>query len=122
MKSLVDNVAILAIENVILSRLPTILTSEVVLGLDSAVVAEIACETEESQQERTRTEKKLSSLQEGLNVLQQFRLQANSGSSLPFGFHIGIDILTLFFGEKNSRSSIGSRRTRRRVEFWYRGV
>ena len=62
-----------------MQELPTVFPPKVVVGLEDAMVAEIAAETEESQQDRLSAEEKLKILQTGLETIRKMqRLQAIS--------------------------------------------
>ena len=69
MKVAVDNIAVLGIEFCLLEKLSEMLSAEVVMNLDDAVVQEIAGEEEDSRSERARALKKLESLESGLQTL-----------------------------------------------------
>jgi hypothetical protein len=71
MKMVVDNVAVLGIEFCLVEKLSEMLSSEVVMNLDDAVVQEIAGEEEDSQEERARTLKKLQILESALQDLRR---------------------------------------------------
>jgi hypothetical protein len=69
MKMAVDNIAVLGIEFCLVEKLSEMLSSDVVMNLDDAVVQDIAGEEEDSQKERARTLKKLQILESGLQDL-----------------------------------------------------
>lgn len=71
MKVAVDNIAVLGIEFCLLERLSEMLSPDIVLNLDDAVVQEIAAEKEDSQIERARALAKLHSLEAGLQTLRR---------------------------------------------------
>jgi hypothetical protein len=71
MKMVVDNIAVLGIEFCLVEKLSEMLSSEVVMNLDDAVVQEIAGEEEDSQEERARTLKKLQILESALQDLRR---------------------------------------------------
>ena len=62
-----------------MQELPKVFPPKVVVRLEDATVAEIAAETEESQQDRLNAEEKLKILQTGLETIRRMqRLQAIS--------------------------------------------
>jgi hypothetical protein len=84
MKMVVDNIAVLGIEFCLVEKLSEMLSSEVVMNLDDAVVQEIAGEEEDSQKERARTLKKLQILESGLQDLRrQGRHKQEGRQDLP---------------------------------------
>lgn len=79
-KVMVDNFAVLGIENCVLDGLFHTFSPDIVLGLDDNMVKKIAAETEETQSERARTFQKLESLEAGLQTLG--RLNRNKPAGL----------------------------------------
>ena len=79
MKMAVDNVAVLGIEFCLLEKLSEMLSADVVMNLDDAVVQEIAGEEEDSQKERARALKKLDSLESGLQTLRRLGRHKQGG-------------------------------------------
>jgi hypothetical protein len=77
MKSVVDNISVLAIEACLIKPLPTIFHPESVHGLDDNLVQRIAGESAESVAERIRLEERLDVLETGLGALS--RLASYSG-------------------------------------------
>lgn len=71
MKVMVDNFGVLGIESCILDGLSNTFSPNTVMRLDDSVIRNIAAETEESQIERARTIKKLTSLVAGLQTLNR---------------------------------------------------
>ena len=71
MKVLVDNFAVLGIENCLLNMLPEMFSPETVMGLDEGLAEDIATETEDSLNERARVTRKLDSLEAGLKILNR---------------------------------------------------
>ena len=71
MKVLVDNFAVLGIENCLLSMLPEMFSPDTVMKLDEGLTKNIAKETEDSLQERARVTRKLESLEAGLKTLNR---------------------------------------------------
>lgn len=74
MKTLVDDIAVLAVENCLMKNIPELLSSRIVISLDDDKVSAIAAESDEARAERTRTEdehKVLSKARAMLNKLSQ---------------------------------------------------
>ena len=71
MKVLVDNFAVLGIENCLLNMLPETFSPGTVMGLDEGLTEDIATETEDSLNERARVIRKLDSLETGLKTLNR---------------------------------------------------
>lgn len=72
MKVLVDNVATLAIEVCLSSRLSELLSPTSILEMDAASITAIAAEPEESQIEREQLTRKLEVLQSGLDICKRY--------------------------------------------------
>lgn len=70
MKTLVDDLSVLAVEKGLLKPLPDLLSPQTVISLDDTTVAKIAAETEESRLERLHAEEKLKVLEHSLKVLR----------------------------------------------------
>ena len=79
MKVMVDNFAVLGIENCVLDRLFDTFSPDIVLELDDSLIRNIAAETEESQSERAHTIHKLKSLEAGLQTLNRFNRNKPAG-------------------------------------------
>jgi hypothetical protein len=79
MKVLVDNFAVLAVEYCLVDGLSGIFAPDAVMTLDDNLVNEIAAETEDSQTERERATKKLTSLEAGLRTLNRLSRQKSAG-------------------------------------------
>jgi hypothetical protein len=79
MVTAVDNIAVLGIEVCLLEKLSEMLSAEVVMNLDDAVVEEIAGEEEDSRKERARALKKLASLESGLRDLRRLGRHKQGG-------------------------------------------
>ena len=71
MKVLVDNFAVLGIENCLLNMLPETFSPDTVMGLGEGLTEDIARETEDSLNERSRVTRKLDSLEAGLKTLNR---------------------------------------------------
>jgi hypothetical protein len=70
MKTVVDDLSVLAVEKCLVKGLPDLLSPETIIGLDDATVTRIAAETEESRLERSRVTEKLKVLESTLVVLR----------------------------------------------------
>jgi hypothetical protein len=70
MKTMVDDLSVLAVEKCLVKRLPDLLSPETIIGLDDATIIRIAAETEESRLERSRVTEKLKVLESTLVVLR----------------------------------------------------
>ena len=79
MEVVVDNFAVLAIENCILNKLSNTFSPETMMKLDDHVIEKIALETEDSQVERARAVRKLKSLEAGLQTLSRFSRNKETG-------------------------------------------
>ena len=87
MKVLVDNFAVLALEYCVADGLSGIFAPDTVMTLDDSLTSEIAAEIENSQTERHRASKKLTSLEAGLCTLNRLNQQKPAGKSrqdMPF--------------------------------------
>ncbi|QVM09978.1 hypothetical protein D8B26_004642 [Coccidioides posadasii str. Silveira] len=71
MKTVVDNFAVLAIEQCILKKLPLIFNPEVITNLDDKTLEAIAAETTESKVERSHALEKLKFLSPALQNLKR---------------------------------------------------
>ena len=79
MKVVVDNFSVLAVEGCIISKLTDILSPEIIVGLDDALINAIAAETEDSRAERQRTTEKLQTLEEGRLILDRYNRYKQQG-------------------------------------------
>ncbi len=84
MKVMVDNFGVLGIEGCILDGLSDTFSPDTVMRLDDRLIRNIAAETEESQIERTRTIKKLNSLEAGLQTLNRLNRNKAAGWWMQF--------------------------------------
>ena len=71
MKVLVDNFAVLGIENCLLDMLPKTFPPDIMMRFDEGLTKNIAMETEDSLNERARVTRKLDSLEAGLKILNR---------------------------------------------------
>ncbi len=85
MKVMVDNFSVLGIESCILDGLSDTFSPDTVMRLDDSLIRNIAAETEESQIERARTIKKLTSLVAGLQTLNRLNRNKLAGRWIQFG-------------------------------------
>lgn len=79
LKVLVDNVAVLGIEQCLLSELADIFSPRVVAELSEQTIQEIAAETEDVQAERRRLKDKLGVLEAGLKTLNRLKRHRSAG-------------------------------------------
>lgn len=82
MKVLVDNFAVLGIENHLLASLLEILSPDTVMKLNDQVISDIAAESEDSLTERAGVTKKLEALVSGLQTLNRFGQHGSVGKLL----------------------------------------
>lgn len=73
-KTLVDDLSILAVEKCLLQELPHLFSPKTVISLDDLTTTDIAAETEESQAERARANDKMKVLTAALTVLRSLQL------------------------------------------------
>jgi hypothetical protein len=71
LKKVVDDISVLAVEECLIQRLPTLFTPETVFNLDEDVIQRIAAESEESAAERERSTRRLRILETGLRDLSR---------------------------------------------------
>lgn len=74
----VENVAILAIENCLLSPLEDLFSSQTVVGMDDDQIQKVAAEPSETQKERTRLNEELDKLRRGRDTLDAYRPEETS--------------------------------------------
>ncbi|KAK6435688.1 hypothetical protein LTR95_008123 [Oleoguttula sp. CCFEE 5521] len=79
LKMLVDNVAGLGVESCLLEGLQSAFTAHTVMCLGDDVVQNIATELQESASERSRTQEKLRTLDNGLHILTRYRRSKQEG-------------------------------------------
>nr|OQO31372.1 hypothetical protein B0A51_03367 [Rachicladosporium sp. CCFEE 5018] len=79
LKMLVDNVAGLGVESCLLEGLKSAFTAHTVMCLGDDVVQNIATELQESASERSRTQEKLRTLDNGLHILTRYRRSKQEG-------------------------------------------
>lgn len=85
-KTFVDSVAVLAIEQCLLQKLPSLFSPDVVLEMKDEDVSRLAAESEETSAERSRYEEKLIVLESGLSDLQRLdkhRTLFETGNAAP---------------------------------------
>jgi hypothetical protein len=83
MKTLVDDLSVLAVEKGLLKPLPDLVSPQTITSLDDATVTKIAAETEESRLERSHAEEKLKVLEQSLTILRSLDRHKASGDP-PF--------------------------------------
>ncbi|KAL8878494.1 MAG: hypothetical protein Q9198_003705 [Flavoplaca austrocitrina] len=84
MKVLVDNFSVLAVEKCLLRDLADILSPDIVSKLSDDEVSALAAESETSMLERRRATDDLTTLQEGLTVLNRFSRSSGAGKLCHF--------------------------------------
>lgn len=80
---MVDKFATDAVEECLMSRLPTIFNPQTVLDMEDSTIEDIAGETEESKMERTSSSQKLKVLQAALNALRRLDKHKPNGKFPP---------------------------------------
>lgn len=78
LKTFVDNIIILAIENCLICELPSILEPNKVNGMTDDQIKELVAESDEVIEERSRVQKALTSLNEGLKACRRHRIREPS--------------------------------------------
>ncbi|KAL8882038.1 MAG: hypothetical protein Q9192_007662, partial [Flavoplaca navasiana] len=81
MKVLVDNFSVLAVEKCLLRDLANILSPDIIIKLSDGEVNALAAESETSMLERRRATDDLTTLQEGLTVLNRFSRSSGTGAA-----------------------------------------
>ncbi|KAL8888174.1 MAG: hypothetical protein Q9215_004354 [Flavoplaca cf. flavocitrina] len=81
MKVLVDNFSVLAVEKCLLRDLADILSPDIIIKLSDDEVNALAAESETSMLERRRATDDLTTLQEGLTVLNRFSRSSGAGAA-----------------------------------------
>lgn len=79
LRTFTENVIILAVENCLVSKLPTMLTSSMVHDMVDERLVELAAETPEIVQERLDLERDISVLTEGLRTCKRHRPRESTG-------------------------------------------
>ena len=96
MKTVVDNLSVLAVEKCLVEPLPDLLSPQTVVSLDDATVTSIAAETEESKLDRSRASHKLKVLESALIVLRSLDRHKTVGeSAFIFPYYFKLLILDL---------------------------
>ena len=70
-KTLIDDLSVLAQERCLLQQLPDMFSPKFVVGLGDATMEKVAAETDDSKQDRLKTEEKLKVLQTGLVTIKK---------------------------------------------------
>ena len=83
MKTMVDNVAVYAIEETLLTGISELFPPSYVLQMDERVVKSIAAESVHSQALREQTQKKLEVLEKGLSVCRVHVDRKSLSVSIP---------------------------------------
>lgn len=71
LKTFVDDVAVLAIEQCLVKKLPSLFSPDVVFGMDDEAIHRLVAESEEAGAERSRNAEKLGILEAGLRDLRR---------------------------------------------------
>lgn len=79
LRTFTENVVNLAVENCLISDLPTILTPSMVIRMDQERLFELASESEEVQAARRELQREANILREGLEKCQRSRLHERTG-------------------------------------------
>ena len=83
LRTFAENVVNLAVENCLISDLPTILTPSAVARMDQERLIELASESEDVQAERLELQHQADILREGLKKCQRSRLHERTGKFTP---------------------------------------
>jgi hypothetical protein len=73
LRTFVENVVVLAVENQLMRDMSNIFTVKQVLSFDDATLQRLAAEPEEVREKRKRLEAELKTLRAGLATLQDFK-------------------------------------------------
>ena len=84
MKCAVDNVAILAIEDILVAGFVDIFSPSMVLHMDADLVRHIAAESQEDQETRKQLSRTLSILRRGALTCKQYAVRGGSGKPRHF--------------------------------------
>jgi hypothetical protein len=79
LRTFTDNVIILAVENCLISKLPSLITTANVDEMDDATVTRLAAEPIEIRQIREEYERDIQTLGEGLRICKRFRPRESTG-------------------------------------------
>lgn len=79
LKTVVDEVSTLAVEQCLLEKLPSILSTDTVLNLTDEEVQRIAGESAESMEERAQATRKLAVLEEAMKELKRLKMHRTTG-------------------------------------------
>lgn len=71
LKTFVDDIAVLAVEQCLIKKLPSLFSPDVVLEMDDGEVCRLAAESEQTSAERSRYAEKLGVLDAGLRELRR---------------------------------------------------
>ncbi|KAK2592604.1 hypothetical protein QQS21_009711 [Conoideocrella luteorostrata] len=88
LKRFVDDIGVLAVEQCLISKLPSVFQSDIVLDFKEGEIARLATESENAGLERERCAEKLAVLQDGKNELSRLQTHRSLGpaSGSPGGF------------------------------------
>ncbi len=79
LRTFTENVIILAVENCLISKLPSMLTSNMVCDMDEEMLIKLAAESPEVGQMRLAYERDISVLTEGLAICKKHRPRESTG-------------------------------------------
>ncbi len=79
LRTFTENVIILAVENYLISELPSMLTSSMVHEMNDDMLTMLAAESPEVAQERTALERDIHVLTEGLRICKRHRPRESTG-------------------------------------------
>ncbi|KAH8903562.1 hypothetical protein BR93DRAFT_190369 [Coniochaeta sp. PMI_546] len=93
LRTFTENVIILAVENCLISKLPSMLTLSMVHDMDDEMLIKLAAESPEIAQERLELERDISVLTEGLRICKRHRPRESTGEFSQFKYlHLTHDI------------------------------
>ena len=105
LRTFTENVTILAVENCLISELPSILTSSMVYEMDEEMLTTLVAESSEVRQERMELERDIRVLTEGLRICKRQRPREMTGE---FGnlVHMGSSCSNIHLLRTNHRLSL----------------
>jgi hypothetical protein len=83
LRTFTENVIVLAVENCLISELPSMLTPSMIHEMDEEMVTKLAAESPEVGQERTELERDIRVLTEGLRICKRHRPRESTGEFDP---------------------------------------
>ncbi|KAH8686356.1 P-loop containing nucleoside triphosphate hydrolase protein [Ilyonectria robusta] len=85
LRTFTDNVMILAVENCLISKMSTLFTPMMVLGMDDETLSRLAAESSEIRCERSDLENDIAVLKSGLAICKKYQPRKSTGYSDTFG-------------------------------------